>query len=101
MTRMCKVVCTAGTNNTQVSQISERNPSVNFELKFLCIFLSITNRLCLANVHIGGQAMLLAVFMAEDKSICHRHLHSVNKRGDITLPNTNFHFIVICITSLV
>ena len=63
-----KVACTAETDNLQASQISERNHSVHFEWKFVCTFLSTTNRLCLASAHIGGQAMLLSVFMAEDKS---------------------------------
>jgi hypothetical protein len=68
MTRVCKLVCTAETDNTQSSQISERNHSVHFEWKLLCTFLSITNRLCLPSVHIGGQAMFKAAFMEEDKS---------------------------------
>jgi len=63
------VACTAETDNLQASQISERNHSVHFEWKFLCTFLFITNRLCLASVHIDGQAMLLAAFMAEYKSL--------------------------------
>jgi len=99
MTRMCNVVCTAETENMQASQISKRNHSAHFEWKFLCTLLSITNRLCLASVHTGGQALLLAVSVTEGKSFCHRHLHSVNRRVGITLLDTNF--IVTFIKSIV
>jgi len=65
---MCKVAWAAENENMKASQISERDHSVHLERKFLRTLLSITNRLCLASVRIGGQALLLAVFMAEVKS---------------------------------
>jgi hypothetical protein len=68
MTRMWEVACTAETGNIQASHISERNNSVHLEWNILCTFLPIINRLCLAIVHTGGQAILVVLIMAEDKS---------------------------------